>query len=274
MPIDPATVMPDEVVVEEPGSPPEGEVVEGEGEDLKTGAEGEEVVVEEEGDRGRPAVEDSQLSKENRELRAQLLEIGQELKDIRERASRAKETPKPPPEAEGALTQEQLEGLIDQHKENPQVLLRIFNYVAEQQAQRVATGIRDETVRNVEFQNWHRDLKTHNDAVMGPILQTNPELRSTITETTKRLALDQHPMGELLVHALVDYARRQGDKAKEADEAARAEKLLKQKGHDKTRSTGDKGARTKGLTKEHKDIADKLGISYESYAKFLPKEKE
>jgi phage I-like protein len=82
-------------------------------------------------------------------------------------------------------------------------------------------------------------------------------------------------MGELLVHSLISYAKQQGDKAKSADEAERADKLLKQKGIDKTRTAGDKGSRgAKGLSKEQKDIADKLGISYDSYAKFVPKEKE
>lgn len=219
---------------------------------------------------------DSELAKENAKLRTQLLEIGQEVRQLKGSVEeRSRREGKAPEEASDKISHEQLVGLIKEHGDNPEVMARIITHIATEEAKSIATGIRDETVKNVEYQNWFRELKAHSTGVMQPIYESAPESRGAVVETAKRLGIDGHPMGELLAYSLIEYARRQGSVAKEAADADRATKLDKEKGLDKTRTAGDKGSKGKiALSKEQREIADKLGVSHATYAKFIPKEGE
>jgi len=271
MPLESLQVSPDEVSLDE-SQEAETEVKETE----ETKEEPEfELEVEDEKSGEKEKSEGPDLAKENAELRAQMLQLGQEIKSLKDRAGDERKGESKAEPASDKITHEQLVGLIKEHGDNPEVMARIISHIASTEAKEIATGIRDETVKNVEFQNWFRELKTHSNAVMQPVYEAAPEFRSAVGETAKRLGIDGHPMGELLAYSLLEYAKRQGETVKEAANADRAKKIKDEKGLDKTRPTGDKGAKGKvALSKEQKEIADKLGVSHATYAKFIPKEGE
>jgi len=245
---------------------------------------GVEIEVEGEEADSRPT-EGRDFAKENAELKQQLLDIGMEVRTLRgqlERGAEKEEKPKKK-QAEPAgdeISDDQLLAVMEEHKDNPGVLLRVYKHLAEQAATKVATGIRDETMRDVEYQSWHRELRGHNDQVMGPVYQTDPQAKALVADTANRLGLDKHPMGEVRAYSLIQYARRgqevetkEAGKKAEASEAKRVEDIIKHKGLDKTRPAGDKGAKGKvSLSEEQKKVADKLGVSHAAYAKFVPKE--
>lgn len=239
-----------------------------------------EIEVEEEQPK-KGKVEGRDFEKENAELQQQLLDIGTEVRVLRAQLEDKGEEEKKPKGSKKAaepageeISDDQLLAVMEEHKDNPGVLLRVYKHLAEQAATKVATGIRDETMRDVEYQTWHRELRTHNDQVMEPVYQAEPKMKAVVSDTVNRLGLKDHPMGGILAYSLIQYARGQQKETSKADEkeAKRVEELTKVKGLDKTRTSGDKVKGKVSLSEEQKKVADKLGVSHEAYAKFVPKE--
>ena len=243
------------------------------------GAGDDDVVILDDDKGDRKGAGDDDLRVENAKLRQQLLDLGSEIRDMKvqleESARGAKDvTPRgTPPTGDDEITDEQLAALIKEHGDNPAVIVRIMRHLSQTEGRKIALGIRDETVRNVEYQNWHRDLKRTNDAVMVPIFQNNPDMEKQVNDTSRRLALEEHPMGQLLVHFMLEGIKRQRDEARVEDDKTRAEKIAKVKGMDKTREGGDKGS--KGgvrLSQEQLEVARRFNLKPELYAKFVQKE--
>lgn len=274
MAVEPASVMPDMVELERETSPKLGEEDQVEPKETKEVKEDLEIEVEEEKAEKKGSERD--LAAENAELQRQLFEIGEQVKEIKATKAEPEEKKKgktAKPSGETELSEEQLLGIMEEHKDDPRVLFQVFKHMAGSEAQRVATGIRDETMRDVEYQTWHRDLKSKSDGIMGPEYEKDVKLRPMVNDTAARLGLDKHPMGELFAHLLIQYARGKQGKTNEAAEAERVKEITTKKGLDKTRGASDKGAKGKALlSAEQIKVADKLGVSHASYAKFLPKE--
>ena len=280
MATEPMAVMPDMVEMETETTE-ELEKKAGEAEEPKESKPAEEEVeIEVEEEAEKSADKGPDLKAENERLQQQLLDVGNDIRSLKAQMEDREEEPKKGkkqaavPEGD-EISDEQLLAVMEEHKDNPGVLLRVYKHLAENAATKVATGIRDETMRNVEYQQWHRELRTHNDGVMGPVYQGNPQLKSVVSDTTKRLGLDKHPMGEVLAFSLIQYAKGQEKETGKAGEkeAKRVEEIDKVKGLDKTRREGDKGSKGKiSLSAEQRAVADKLGVAHDVYAKFLPKE--
>jgi len=205
------------------------------------------------------------LDEENRELKRQLLEIGNSLRELRTQ----RETPAAPPAAPvdsgtQAITPEQVAGLIKEHGHDPEAMARIIDFVTEQKARQVAMGIRDETMKDVNYRQWYQEHKRTGDRIVTPIYESNPEVRDAVAAAVKGLGFEGHPLGELAVVAMMEMAKT--EKARESAEATRTEDITKKKSLDKTRGQAVKKI---GLTRNQLDVAQKLGLDPKTYAKYL-----
>ncbi len=231
-------------------------------------------VVVEKDEKPEPAVSSpdmASLAAENAELKRQLLAISEELKKLKDdKKEKPVEAPKEPkePKEPGGLDYSQIASLIREHGDNPEVLANIISYVAQAEASRVASKIRDEAIERVTFQQWYNSVKTASDAIVHQLLTKKPDLEPMIPVVAERLALDHHPAGRLSAALLLLHAMDMQNEKKDAVDTRRVEELKTKKSLDKTR--GSSG--TSKLTKEQLEVANRLGIDPDTYAKFLPKE--
>lgn len=258
-------VMPDldteEVVVsseeEGEGTPTEAQVEGAEEEST------EEVVVE---DEAKASPEADDLRKENQQLKQELLKISSAL------ASKiGKPEDKPKEEAkEEKLTRQQLKQVIEQYKDDPEVMLRVMEHISTETAQE----IKNKTVEEERARNWHGNMQQVSDKVLRQELAKLPETQAKeyvekASEAAENLGLSNHPVGLLAAYAILQLAQQGDAEASKATEAKRVESIKKTKGLDKSRETpGSTTGKTGKLSKEEMEVVKNLGIKPESYLKY------
>jgi hypothetical protein len=204
------------------------------------------------------------LDDENRELKKQLLEIGRSLQELRtQKEPLATQPPSVEPPASTSL--EQVAGLIKEYGHDPEAMARIIDHVTEQKARQVAMTIRDETMKDVNYQQWFTEQKKLSDKIVGPLYETSPEKREAVMVAVKNLGFEGHPLGELAVVAMLEMAK--AEKTREVVETTRTKELTEKKSLDKTRGAGS--GKKPGLTQSQLDVAQKLGLDPKTYARYL-----
>ena len=233
----------DEVVDEtaEPETEPEVEI------------EGKSGAVEKESD---PTVD---LRKEIQELKSEILKI-----------SARKETAPPPTkeEKEEKLTRSQIVGILKEHKDDPEVLANVIEYLAEQKA----NSTRDETLKDVNHRQWHTNLSGIANKILHDdedgYLAANPKVGTALDTYAENLGLREHPVGKLAAYAIMRLSEQVEASVKEKDKPAKAETKSTTRVMDKTRAF-DQLDKKKGLTAEQLKVAQKFGVKPETYAKFI-----
>jgi hypothetical protein len=234
---------------------------EGEKETKETKKEEEEVVVEKETKISSDKSEVERLRQKVDELQSDLLKV-----------SLKKDEPKKEGEKKEKLTRAQLVQLFTEHKDNPEVLLNIIDYVSEQKAE----AIRDTTLEDVNKRQWHSSLSGMQNRLLAEdedgYLAANPGVKNKLTEYAQNLGLGDHPLGQLAaygIHRLSEAIKAKADAKKGEETKEGGETENKDKGKmDRTR-LGALRSKEHGLTQEQLAMAKKFGVKAETYAKFV-----
>jgi hypothetical protein len=192
----------------------------------------------------------------------------QELKEELLKRTAKKEAPAKVADKEEVLTDSQLIKLLDEHKDQPHVMLNIMKYVAESQAKET----RDATIKDVNHRTWHSNLSGIANKILADdedgYLAANPKVVGSLEEYATNLGLDAHPVGKLAAYAIIRLSEVSKAKAEKVDKPTLAKPKETTKSMDKTR-TFDKLEKNLGLTAEHLAAAKKFGVKPETYAKFV-----
>ncbi len=199
------------------------------------------------------------------------LELAQQLQNIR-RQTAPLDVVKPPDAPEGEkLSRTQLLAIVKEHKDDPEVLLNVIDYISEQKA----LGIRDKTVEDIDQRTWHTNLSSIENRAISedPVLSKRPDIVEKLPAMAAALRIDKHPFGRYLAYLAYRAGNDTGGAAEAAAaaEATRVEDLKKKKGLDPTKVPTKK---TVTLTKEQADMAQRFGVSPQTYARFIPKSTE
>ncbi len=191
-----------------------------------------------------------------------------ELKDELLKSVSKKESPTKTDDKEDIITDGQLIKLLEDHKDQPHVMLNIMKHVAEQQAKTT----RDATLKDVNHRQWHSNLSGIAKKIMADdedgYLAANPKVVSSLEEYMTNLGLSDHPVGKLAAYAIIRLSEVVKAKAEKVDKTTTVKAKETTKSMDKTRPF-DKLEKTLGLSPEHLAAAKKFGVKPETYAKFV-----
>jgi hypothetical protein len=238
--------------------------------DGEKGEEGEETSDDEnadkDGEKGKD--EPDELTKVKTELEKQAAHIknlNKALHEARqERKGKGKEADK---EGEAPLTKEQLRAIMKEHKDDPDVLLNVIEYAAQQ----AAKGAEKKAVDAVELSTKKKELDDYLSKNYPDLAEAESEGRVLIDKIKDQLTVGDHPYGDflavavrtqLMLPSILQAAVEQGKKeaqGKNADDkrkdAIRGNALPKGKG------TGGAGSGKATLSAESADVAGRLGLS-------------
>ena len=243
----------------------------------ENGREEETVETVEEGEKeleieieGSPTVT-TETPSEVAELKKQIQELQSDLLKVSTRQEARVEV-KPEAKTE-KLTKGQLVAILKEHKDDPEVLLNVAEYIAEQKA----LETRDATMKDVNYRTWSSNLSGMANRILSEdedgYLAANPRVKGSLNEYASNLGLGDHPIGQLAAYAIMRLS--DSVKAKSnADVKSPAEKVVDpNKGKmDKTRLTAMKD-KNMGLSADHLAAAKKFGVKPETYAKFVRRAK-
>jgi hypothetical protein len=205
------------------------------------------------------------------ELKKQIQELQSDLLNISKRQD-ARVEPKLEAKTE-KLTKGQLVAILKEHKDDPEVLLNVAEYIAEQKA----LETRDATMKDVNYRTWSSNLSGMANRILHEdedgYLAANPRVKGGLNEYANNLGLGDHPIGQLAAYAILRLSDSVKAKSK-SDVKSEVEKVVDpNKGKmDKTRLTAIKD-KNMGLSTEQLTVAKKFGVKPETYAKFVRRTK-
>jgi hypothetical protein len=213
--------------------------------------------------------EDKEVQTEVKETETLRREIG-ELKDqIIKLSSRREEPKKEPTEGkQEKLSRGQIAKILTEHKDDPEVLLNVIEYLSEQKA----LEIKDSTVKDMNQQQWSSQLSGVANRVLSDdedgYLAANPKVVEGLEDMAGNLGLSNHPIGKLAAYAIYRLTNVAKAKSKEGDKPKVDKEVSSKRVFDKTRAS-DKVSKGYGLTQAQLDAARKFGVKPETYAKFV-----
>ena len=193
-----------------------------------------------------------------------------ELKDQIIKLSSRREEPKAKPTEEKGekLTRGQIAKILTEHKDDPEVLLNVIEYLSEQKA----LEIKDSTVKDMNQQQWSSQLSGVANRVLADdedgYLAANPKVGEGLSEMAGNLGLGEHPIGKLAAYAIYRLTNAAKAKSKEGEKLKVEKETTNKRVFDKTRAS-DKGGKGLGLTQVQLEAARKFGVKPETYAKFI-----
>ena len=214
--------------------------------------------------------ETAELKRLLAETQKDLLKVSQSLHDL---TTKEKETPKG---KEEKLTRSQVVNILKEHKDDPEVLFNVIDYLAEEKA----VSTRDKTLEDVNRKTWEGNLSGLSGRILAEdkFLSTKPEHRGIVAEYARNLGLDNHPAGHLAAHAIYVLSELNKDPStlfsvygKPTSEAnsERVDAIKRTKTLDKTKTPSAKTGGSVGLSSEEAEIAKKFGVNPKLYARFL-----
>lgn len=204
----------------------------------------------------------AELKKQLQELQGDLLKVSINKREPEKVTESKKEK----------LTKGQLAQIMKEHKDDPEVLLNVVEYLAEQKAEE----IKDATMKDVNQRTWYSNLSGMANRILQEdedgYLAANPKVKQGIEEYASNLGLGEHPVGRLAAYAifrLSESVKGKGE-AKVDEKSKVAEmKVDPNKGRlDKTRLSTNAGKST-GLSQDQLNMAKRFGVKPETYAKFV-----
>jgi len=236
---------------------------------LEEGGEAAEEAVEQEIEvEGVETKIETETPSEVAELKKQIQEMQAELLNVSKKQTAKIEPDAPKTEK---LSRSQLVAILKEHKDDPEVLFNVAEYIAEQKA----LETRDATMKDVNYRTWSSNLSGMANRIISEdedgYLAANPKVKGGLDEYATNLGLGDHPIGKLAAYAI--FRLSDSVKAKVAVKtdvkSDKTEKVDLNKGKmDKTRPMAMKD-KTQGLSAEQLTIAKKFGVKPETYAKFV-----
>jgi hypothetical protein len=202
------------------------------------------------------------------ELKKQVQEMQAELLNVSKKQTAKVEPDVPKTEK---LSRSQLVAILREHKEDPEVLFNVAEYIAEQKA----LETRDATMKDVNYRTWSSNLSGMASRIISEdedgYLAANPKVKGGLNEYATNLGLGDHPIGQLAAYAifrLSDSVKAKGA-IKSDVKSDKMEKVDPNKGKmDKTRPTTIRD-KSQGLSADQLAVAKKFGVKPETYAKFV-----
>uniref|UniRef100_A0A6M3II96 Uncharacterized protein n=1 Tax=viral metagenome TaxID=1070528 RepID=A0A6M3II96_9ZZZZ len=128
-----------------------------------------------------------ELKESNRKLQAQ---IGYEARHAKKAEKKAEDT-------EAGLSREQLVGILDQNKNDPETLLRVFDYVAEQKAK----GAKVEALDAAKIDQERREIDAKLVKLFPVLEDENSPMSMQVESTAEKMRLGNHPFRRYLANA-------------------------------------------------------------------------
>src|SRR5574343_25738 len=222
----------------------------------------EEVEIEVEGK--TPTVDKEQT--EVARLRNQIQELQTQLLNL---AAQPKEVPVAPKEKpkEEELTRSQLAKIIQENADNPEVILNVMDYIAEQKTKKV----KNEAFEELSQSNWEREIAGNANQILAEdkdgYIKSNPNVKDKIDQVKRNLKWDNHPAGDLAAYALIRFSEGLTNEVKEAVKEETPKPNMGKM--DRTKVTSPPAQGKKKLTSEQLAMAKKLGVKPETYARFV-----
>jgi hypothetical protein len=170
------------------------------------------------------------------------------------------------------LTRTQIVAIMREHKDDPEVLANVIEYLAEEKA----NAIKDKTVEDMNLNTWRSNLSGVANRILSEdedgYLAANPKVKADLDGYADNLGLKDHPVGRLAAYAIMRLSEQAKAKSKEEKPSSKAEGKPSTRVMDKTR-TFDQLDKVKGLTAEQLSVAKKFGVKPETYAKFVRRSK-
>lgn len=233
--------------------------------DLEPEAEAkpEETEIEVEGKETKVEPEKNEVA----ELKATIQEL---QKDLLKLSLNKKETlPAPTEQKQEKLTKAQLVQIMKEHKDNPEVLANVIEYMAEQKANET----RDATMKDVNQKQWHSNLSGMANRIISEdedgYLAANPKVSSQLDEYAQNLGMGDHPVGKLAAYAILRLSESVKAKSSKVEETKPDATPTTTKGKmEKTRLAAIRD-KNQGLSTEQLAMAKRFGVKPETYAKFV-----
>lgn len=221
-----------------------------------------EVEVEKEIEVTADKTEVAELKKQLQELQSDLLKVSINKREPEKVVEQKKER----------LSKSQLAQIMKEHKDDPEVLVNVVEYLAGQKAEE----IKDATMKDVNHRQWHSNLSGMANRVLQEdedgYLAANPKVKQGIDEYATNLGLGDHPVGKLAAYAIFRLSESvKGKNAAKVDEKSKTveTKVDLNKGRlDKTRLSTNTG-KSAGLSQDQLNMAKRFGVKPETYAKFV-----
>lgn len=204
---------------------------------------------------------------ENDKLRKELSSLKDEILKL---SARREERPpvEPTTKDPDKLTRGQISQILKEHKDDPEVLLNVIDYMAEQKAMET----RDSTVKDLNYKQWHTQLAGTANRLLADdedgYLAANPTVAKGLDDMANNLGLGNHPIGRLAAYSIYRYSELVKDRSRKDEKSSREKEITSKRVMDKTR-TSSTSSKTFGLTEAQLTVAKKFGVKPETYAKFV-----
>ena len=232
-------------------------------EDDETGNEEEKAAKAKEGadkDKKPEPTESERLQTEIAQLREDKKNLNKALHDKRFEKKQQKEKDEAP-----VLTDEQLVAILEEHKDDPRVLLNAIKYQAEQIAKGVKKTVMDET----EIKAKQKEIDQFLRSRYQDLYVDDSEMRTTVDKTKDVLGLGDNPFGDYLatgvqvlnnLEGIVKHWYEEGKKAADNEVIDRARKGQIKDGQ--LTPSGKQGNKDSdgGLTPSQLETAKRLGF--------------
>lgn len=230
----------------------------------------EEVIEEEEEKKKGEKKEEKSEPSEADKLKTELERLKEDKKNLQKalhdkRFERRKEKEK---EETPVLTDDQLVAILEEHKNDPRVLLNAIKYQAEQ----IAKGVRKNVLDETEIKAKQKDIDAFMKARYADLDVEDSEIRVAVDKTKETLGLTDNPFGDYLatgvqvlnnLEGIVKHWYEEGKKAaaSETMDAARKKQIKDGQltpggGKGSGKGNGD----GTGLTPSQLETAKKLGF--------------
>ena len=254
----------------EDGKGSDGIVVE-EGDETK-GAEGAEKTTES----GDKTTESGELSDESKEMKDNLSRLENDKKNLqialhKERQAKKKKTDEP----EATLTKEQLLGIMQEHGDDPNILLN----VVEEMAKQAAKGVKKSAMTEIESSRRDGDAEQFLQKQFPQIYEDGSPWRTQVDSVKSQYEFEDSPFGDFLGLAVTVLHNYEGLYT-QAVEKGKQEALTGEADKNRTKELNANTVKTKkgktssaaGLTTANLQVAETLGLkgkALETYKKMI-----
>jgi len=203
-------------------------------------------------------------------LNEQLLERDKEINRIAYQLRTTKKETKTEEPAE--FTDAQLQGLLEEHKEDPAAMLQIMKLVTQQAVKKGS----QETLDTVEISNTKKEMDSFLNKTYPDLAEESSDFRRDVDNTKSYLGMNDHPYGDffavgtMVLNNLEDIIKHAREEGKNEALKGTAEGKRKQSINANSLSavTGKKTTSTVASSRYH-ETAKKLGLSPAATKKYV-----
>lgn len=202
-----------------------------------------------------------------KEMESRMTRLEADKRDLQKALHEARQDKKKTKEAEASLSYEELQKIVKEHKDNPEVLLNAAAYYAKN----LIRETKKDTVNEVEINNKKADLEKVLRSRIKDFDDENSQARQLINSTKEAFHIADHPFSDYLSAAVAVYSNldqiremfmEQGKQkvvAEQAEEKRKSSIKSTQAGPGGTKSSSSGGDRD--LSPTELETAKRLGFT-------------